>query len=34
MSEFAYFEKLGKNVEISLKHQERDGHVSSDSGGL
>ena len=27
MKEFAYFEKLGKNVKVTLKHQHHDGHV-------
>ena len=28
MVDFAYFEKLGKAVEVTLKHQANDGHVS------
>ena len=28
MNEFSYFEKLGRSVEVQLKHQELDGHVS------
>jgi len=26
MNEFSYFEKLGRSVEVQLKHQESDGH--------
>ena len=27
LREFAYFEKLGKKVSVTLKHQHPDGHV-------
>lgn len=28
MKEFAYFERLGRNVVVTLKHQQQDGHVN------